>query len=71
MRRRTRLSGLRLLRIFSRGDRGFPPAEPAAYRDHVDRKAWPLDIRVSDLVTVAIVIAVAVVAGIIFSVIAG
>jgi len=24
----------------------------------VDRKAWPLDIRVSDLVTVAIVIAV-------------
>jgi signal transduction histidine kinase len=41
-----------------RGDRGFPRAEPTAYRDDVDRKAWPLDIRVSDLVTVAIVIAV-------------
>jgi signal transduction histidine kinase len=44
--------------IFPRGDRGFPRAEPAAYRDDVDRKAWPLDIRVSDLITVAIVIAV-------------
>ena len=58
MRRRTPLSGLRLLQKFSRGDRGFPRAEPAAYRDVVDQKAWPLDIRVSDLVTVAIVIAV-------------
>jgi signal transduction histidine kinase len=58
MRRRTPTSGLRLLQKFSRGDRGFPRAEPAAYRDDVDRKAWPLDIRVSDLVTVAIVIAV-------------
>jgi hypothetical protein len=58
MRRRTTLSGLRLLQKFSRRDRGFPRAEPAAYRDDVDRKAWPLDIRVSDLVTVAIVIAV-------------
>lgn len=44
--------------IFPPGDRGFPRAEPAAYRDDVDRKAWPLDIRVSDLITVAIVIAV-------------
>jgi signal transduction histidine kinase len=29
----------------------------AAYRDDVDRKAWPLDIRKSDLIIVAIVIA--------------
>src|SRR3984885_1997260 len=58
MRRRPPPSGLRLLQKFSRGDRGFPRAEPAAYRDVVDQKAWPLDIRVSDLVTVAIVIAV-------------
>ena len=58
MRRRTPRSGLRLLQKFLRGERGFPRAEPAAYRDDVNRKAWPLDIRVSDLVTVAIVIAV-------------
>src|SRR5580693_2901155 len=58
MRRRTPTSGLRLLQKFSRGDRGFPRTEPAAYRDDVDQKAWPLGIRVSDLVTVAIVIAV-------------
>jgi len=30
----------------------------AAYRDDVDRKAWPLDIRKGDLILVAIVIAV-------------
>ena len=38
--------------------RGFPRAGPAAYRDGVDRKAWPLGIRWGDLVTVAVVIAV-------------
>jgi signal transduction histidine kinase len=38
--------------------RGFPCDAGAAYRDDVDRKAWPLDIRVGDLIMVAIVIAV-------------
>jgi Histidine kinase len=38
--------------------RGWPRTRPAAYRDGVDRKAWPLGIRWSDLVTVAVVIAV-------------
>jgi signal transduction histidine kinase len=36
----------------------FPGPAVAAYRDDVDRKAWPLDIRVSDLIMVAVVIAV-------------
>jgi hypothetical protein len=65
MRRRTPLSGLRhleeIFRVLCAAQdrrRRWPRTGPAAYRDGVDRKAWPLDIRVSDLVTVAIVIAV-------------
>ena len=62
MRRDTPGIGLRHLQNFSARIRAPSPGWrrrlPAAYGDDVDRKARALDVRVSDLITVAVVIAV-------------